>query len=413
MNPFNAEFIDCKQGEATDMVWLYGDMTERDQVVQALEETLQKVERAKREWEATVDALPDLVCLIDQRGRVLRANRTVEAWNLARVLDVKDRGLHELLHPGCSSRACPLDAFWRQALEALIQGQPVQWESHDDPLRRHVRISAHPVQGRAGEATDTVVVVVRDITEQKRVEHEREQLIKELDTFAHTVAHDLKNPLGTIVGFARIMEEDNATLPQNGRLEFLQAIQRAGLKMQSIIDELLLLAGVQQREAESKPLDMAPIVDEARLRLSYMSREYQAKIVLPESWPAAMGYAPWVEEVWANYLSNAIKYGGQAPRIEIGGEVQPDGMVRFWVRDNGIGVAPKEQARLFTPFTQLAQAPANGHGLGLSIVRRIVEKLGGQVGVESDNVEGQGSLFYFTLPAPPTSLSTDDADSRR
>jgi two-component system sensor histidine kinase/response regulator len=100
--------------------------------------------------------------------------------------------------------------------------------------------------------------------------------------------------------------------------------------------------------------------------------------------------------VWANYLSNAIQYGGRPPRVELGVTEQADGMVRFWVRDNGPGLTPEEQARLFTPFTQLAQVRARGHGLGLSIVRRIVERLGGQVGVESEI--GRGSAFTFTLP---------------
>jgi two-component system sensor histidine kinase/response regulator len=73
--------------------------------------------------------------------------------------------------------------------------------------------------------------------------------------------------------------------------------------------------------------------------------------------------------------------------------------VRFWVRDNGPGLTPEQQARLFAPFTRLDRVRAQGHGLGLSIVRRIVEKLGGSVGVESSGVPGQGSVFYFTLPA--------------
>ncbi|MCK4449343.1 MAG: HAMP domain-containing histidine kinase, partial [Anaerolineae bacterium] len=108
------------------------------------------------------------------------------------------------------------------------------------------------------------------------------------------------------------------------------------------------------------------------------------------------GYPLWVEEVWANYLSNAIKYGGQPPRVELGATVQADGYVCFWVRDNGDGIPPEERAHLFTPFTRLDRTRAQGHGLGLSIVRRIVEKLGGQVGVESEM--GRGSVFTFTLP---------------
>jgi two-component system sensor histidine kinase/response regulator len=150
---------------------------------------------------------------------------------------------------------------------------------------------------------------------------------------------------------------------------------------------------------EAMPLDIGCIVDEARQRLAHMIAESKAEIILPQDWPLASGYAPWVEEVWANYLSNALKYGGRPPRIELGATEQSDGWVRFWVRDNGPGLTPEQQARLFAPFTRLDRVRAQGHGLGLSIVRRIVEKLGGSVGVESSGVPGQGSVFYFTLPA--------------
>jgi signal transduction histidine kinase len=128
----------------------------------------------------------------------------------------------------------------------------------------------------------------------------------------------------------------------------------------------------------------------------------------------ALGYGPWVEEVWVNYLSNALKYGGRPPRVKLGATPQSDGKVRFWVRDNGPGLASGAQDRLFTPFTRLDRGRVAGHGLGLSIVRRIVEKLGGQVGVESE--EGAGSVFWFTLRSrnatdKGTSEATEDASS--
>jgi signal transduction histidine kinase len=104
-----------------------------------------------------------------------------------------------------------------------------------------------------------------------------------------------------------------------------------------------------------------------------------------------------VEEIWANYVSNAIKYGGSPPRVELGGDELPDGKVRFWVRDNGVGLSKEDQSKLFRIFTRLGQSDASGHGLGLSIVESIAERLKGQVGVESE--VGQGSLFYFILPA--------------
>ena len=152
---------------------------------------------------------------------------------------------------------------------------------------------------------------------------------------------------------------------------------------------------------ETQPLDMGQIVNEARQRLAHMSQECGAEMVLPQAWPQAAGYGPWIEEVWANYLSNALKYGGTpsaAPRVELGATEQPDGLVRFWVRDHGPGLTPEQQAHLFTPFTRLDRS-CKGHGLGLSIVRRIIEKLGGQAGVESAGIPGEGSRFYFTLPA--------------
>ena len=108
------------------------------------------------------------------------------------------------------------------------------------------------------------------------------------------------------------------------------------------------------------------------------------------------GYPPWVEEIWTNYLSNALKYGGDPPLIELGADTLPGGVVRFWVRDNGAGISHEKQAQLFTPFTRLSEARIEGHGLGLSIVQRIAERMGGQVGVES--APGEASLFFFTLP---------------
>jgi signal transduction histidine kinase len=220
---------------------------------------------------------------------------------------------------------------------------------------------------------------------------------EELDAFAHTVAHNLKAPLNVIVGYSAVLEEDHATMPQEELRRFLSTIAQYGHKMGNIIDELFLLASARKMdEVEAGPLDMARIVAEAQARLAYLIREHQAEIVVPEAWPVALGYAPWVEEVWVNYLSNAVKYGGRPPRVELGAVEQADGTVRFWVRDNGPGLSPEDQARLFVPFTRLRQVRAEGHGLGLSIVLRIVQKMGGQVEVESQM--GQGSVFAFTLP---------------
>jgi signal transduction histidine kinase len=233
---------------------------------------------------------------------------------------------------------------------------------------------------------------------------------EDLDAFASTVAHDLRYPLGLMLGHADFLVEDYADLAEAELLKSLQTISTNAHKMSNIVQELLLLASVRSSEVVRAPLDMSRIVAEAQVRLNDMIDEYEAEVAFPDAWPQAMGYGPWVEQVWVNYLSNAIKYGGQPPRIVLGfdagtipagnqGDELGRKMIRFWVRDNGPGLTEEEQAQLFAPFTRLDQARVQGHGLGLSIVRRIVEKLGGQVRVESDGVPGHGSVFSFTLPA--------------
>ena len=219
---------------------------------------------------------------------------------------------------------------------------------------------------------------------------------EELAAYDHTVAHDLKNPLALVIGYAEMLALDYATIIDPDGLHYLHKITQVGHKMGNIIDELLLLAELREVEAQLRPLDMASVVAEAQQRLAHTIEKYQAEIILPDAWPVALGYSPWVEEVWVNYLSNALKYGGRPPCVELGAAEQADGTVRFWVSDNGPGLTPDEQARLFPPFTRLDQDRAQGHGLGLSIVRRIVEKLGGQVGVESE--VDRGSVFAFSLP---------------
>jgi signal transduction histidine kinase len=227
----------------------------------------------------------------------------------------------------------------------------------------------------------------------------------DLDAFAHTVAHDLKNPLTGVVGRGHALRKHFTDLPEDEVRKWLDAIVQAGRKMADIIDALLLLSNVRQvTDIETEPLDMAAIVDEALERLSDRIAASDAKIIKPGAWPQGSGYGPWVEEVWANYISNALKYGGTPTRVILGAEEisrtpSSDGgdpMARFWVRDNGPGLTPAQQSKLFNQFTRLDTERAEGHGLGLSIARRIIEKLGGEVGVESER--GQGSTFWFTLP---------------
>jgi len=222
----------------------------------------------------------------------------------------------------------------------------------------------------------------------------------ELDAFSHTVAHDLKNPLGTIMGFANLLYEDYGHLTKDEFESYLGTIIKSGNKTQQIINNLLLFASVRKQKIKYEHFDMGFVVSEAINNYKQKITNHNAQIKLPQNWPTVSGNVLWIEEVWSNYISNALKYGGNPPIIEIGYDYgknqKQEDIVRFWISDNGNGVSMDDQKLVFKNFERLNQTKIKGHGLGLPIVQRIIVKLGGEVGVESN--DGEGSLFYFTLP---------------
>lgn len=360
---------------------------------------VQQIERAKREWEVTVDTLPQLICLLDYQGRVIRVNRTAERWHLAPVVTVKGRDAHQFLHETCTDPNCYLVNFLKEAWLELDQS--IEHETHDKILGRYLHLQIRPlsIQPPCSDdeslATESfAVLVLDDISQQKQTEaalHQYTRELKErnedLDAFSHTVAHNLKGLLLPVIGYAELLSSSNyLTASPEALPGDLKRIAKTGHKMKRVIDELLLLAEIRKLDLQLKPLNMSIIIAEVKQRLAYALEESQAELILPDTsaWPVALGHAPWVEEVWTNYLSNALKYGGEPPRIELGAAIssEPGHSVRFWIRDNGAGLNQEQQAKLFKPFVRLEQVKVDGSGLGLSIVRRIVEKMGGKVAVE-------------------------------
>ena len=282
------------------------------------------------------------------------------------------------------------DAFG-QAIEDVINGEFREMDlraQHTDGTLYHLDGWGTPVRNRNGEVI-RCVGIWHDIT--KRV-----HLTQDLDSYAHAVAHDLKNPIALIYGYTDLLEFSSGDKLDDEARDFLDRISGGCTTMTQIIDELLLLASVRKMDdVEIVPLDMATIASNSSNRLTLVIDEADATIVFPNEWPIAQGYSAWIEEVWTNYISNAVKYGGSPPQLELGATVESDQMIRFWVHDNGHGLTDEEQSQLFREFSRLEPAKASGHGLGLSIVKRIVGKLGGEVGV--DSAPGEGSVFWFTL----------------
>lgn len=262
--------------------------------------------------------------------------------------------------------------------------KPFQFAEVEARLRTHCLLSR--LQRRLGEQNQDL----------RREVSEREKLIGELDAFAHTVAHDVKAPLANVQMTMELLSADLLPQLSEEQIQLLTVGQRSAQRALVIVDELLLLASLRHEEVQPEALAMGAIVERALERLGNEFSSTHAELILPSFWEPAQGRAGWVEEVWYNLLSNACKYGGRPPRLELGSAPAAGGLVRFWVQDNGRGLSPEEQGKLFAPFVRLDRVRAQGHGLGLSVARRIVERLTGRLGVESQ--VGCGSRFYFELP---------------
>jgi PAS domain S-box-containing protein len=379
---------------------------DKDRVLQNFVRDVTKrreIEAARHRAEAEVMRLAtvieqasETIIMTDLDGNITYANPHFEittGYTVDEVIGKNPRILRSGIHE---------QDFYRSLWDTITSGN--SWHgtftnrSKNGDLYYH-EATIFPIRDLDGQITH-YAEVTRDITERIIAEQERETLISELDAFAHTVAHDLKSPLALVLGYSSMLNDAFDNAPIADVREMLQTIEYGSQKMSRIIDELLLFASTRQlTDVKVAPLDMAAIINESLSRLQLQIGEHHAEIIVEnaEAWPVAAGYAPWVEEVWANYVSNALKYGGTPPRIELGATLEGDAMVRFWVRDNGAGLSAEQQSNLFKMYSRLDTKRVEGHGLGLSIVQRIVNKLGGQVGVES--AVGQGCTFSFTLPA--------------
>jgi len=257
----------------------------------------------------------------------------------------------------------------------------------------------------------TVIAMVRDITLRKWAETEREDLINkleiqkaeledknaELTQFAYTVSHDLKSPLVTINGYLGYIEQD----AMSGNIERLkkdtQRIQEAVNKMHALLTELLELSRIGRMMNQPEDAPFNDLVKEAMDIVHGQLESRRITVLTQPNLPAVRGDRQRMIEVLQNLIDNASKYMGDQidPLIEIGQQGVEDGKPIFFVKDNGIGIAPEYHERIFGLFNKL-DAKSEGTGVGLALVKRIIEFHGGRIWVKSE--AGLGSTFYFTMP---------------
>jgi signal transduction histidine kinase len=225
------------------------------------------------------------------------------------------------------------------------------------------------------------------------------QVNRELDAFAYTISHDLRAPLRAMHGYADALVEDyGPMLPEEGH-RFASRIVSAAGRMEDLIQDILAYSRLAREEVSVRPVSLESIVSRLTADAEPLIRETSAVVETERPLPDVMAHAPILTQAVGNLLSNAMKFvpPGQTPRVSIRAELD-DEWVRLWVEDNGIGIDPAHQERVFQPFQRLHGVETYpGTGIGLAIVRRSVERMGGRCGVVSN--PGEGSRFWIDLKA--------------
>jgi PAS domain S-box-containing protein len=236
-----------------------------------------------------------------------------------------------------------------------------------------------------------------------------EEITRELDAFASTVAHDLRAPLRIMKGFSEMLIEDYAgkTLDAAGQ-DYARKIDRASSRMSVLVEDLLSYSRLSREEVPVAAVELDAAVDEVLQDMAEEIRAAKADVMVRKPLPRVLGNDLLLARVLANLLRNALKFvaPGTLPRVTVRADEEGADWARLWIEDNGIGIEPKYQERIFSVFERLhSQELYPGTGLGLAIVRRAVERMGGGgVGVES--ALGQGSRFWIRLrPAPSAAAS--------
>ncbi|OUL29368.1 hypothetical protein BV372_23250 [Nostoc sp. T09] len=221
---------------------------------------------------------------------------------------------------------------------------------------------------------------------------------QELEAFSYSISHDLRAPLRTMQGFAQALLEDYNTQLDSVGQEYLQYITEGAVQMDTLISDLLAYSRLSRVDIQLQPVDLTSVVEAGLKQISSQIQEQQAKVTIIPPLPQVIAHRPTLIQVVTNLLSNAIKFvkPGIQPKVEVYAQEQQN-WIHLWVIDNGIGIAPEHQERIFHVFERLHGVETySGTGIGLAIVRKSIERMGGRAGVESQI--GIGSRFWIALP---------------
>jgi len=396
-------FTRNEQGEVTQILGILHDITESKQA----QDTLQESERKYRLlFENMTSGFAVHKMIYDENGkpidyRYLEINPAFEKLTGVPVNALLGKTLKELMPY--------TEEYWIETFgRVAMTGEPIAYTNFSREIGKHFDTYVFSPE------KDIFAVVFNDATERVKAQEEVQKLNEELkqrireleDTnteltqFTYTVSHDLKSPLVTINGFLGYLEQDSLSGNIDRLKKDTKRIQEAVNKMDALLTELLELSRIGRMMNEPVDVPFDDLVKDALEIVHGQINKHKVTVQVQPNLSIINGDRQRLTEVLQNLIDNAAKYMGEQtdPLIEIGQQGTDDGKPVFFVRDNGIGIAPEYHERIFGLFNKL-DARSEGTGIGLALVKRIIEFHGGRIWVESE--AGQGSAFYFTLPIHP------------
>jgi PAS domain S-box-containing protein len=316
----------------------------------------------------TPEALGTLQALADHVGGALA--RLQARADLARANEELERRVAE--------RTAELQQY-RDHLEVLVQQRTAELESTNEHLRKEIR------------NRELAEVALRHTA------NELKRSNAELEQFAYVASHDLQEPLRAVGGYVRLLEHRFPKHVDAKAREFIKGAAEGANRMEQQITDLLALSRVGSGGLKPQWTDLSVPLQAVLHRMQFAIRSADAKVAC-EPMPTLPVDAGQIEQVFQNLLANALKFcGDKPPEIHIGAHEEPDAWV-IWVRDNGIGIGPQYFERIFQVFQRLHTRKKHpGTGIGLAICKKIIERHGGRIWLESE--PGKGTTFYFSIPA--------------
>lgn len=360
-----------------------------------LSQGLSETTVSKRYLDSLIESMPDPLIITDDKGAVIRANMAAASFAGYDFGEPGSVDLRAILEPEADGAPHPYDLLAKGAhireLDLFLVAR--------DGRRRPAMLSAATAGGQ-------VVVVLKDTAQHKETEARISQYLKEverinseLDAFAHTVSHDLKEPLRGIEMFSGMLLSDYKDKLDSQAEDYLSRVVKAAARMRRLIDDLLGYARISRVRNPYETVSSRVLAEEAAAGLSVAIEERKASLTLDPGLPEIFCDPVKMRQVFHNLISNAVKYNDKpGPEVKISAELFGQ-YWKFSITDNGIGVPPQYADEIFKMFKRLHSRHeyGGGTGAGLAIVHKIIEEHGGRVWVDSE--EGKGSSFRFIIPA--------------